>query len=156
MWLNNSWEEIAEVVQESENKNIFILCNQPMDMKNAVCKVLSDPDIPNITTDTVEKCSAYIFNDQLYAASGDDYVKFIDKEMEENRRTRKKFGEYSANGLSADQLKYIISARGNNDGTCCCCGRKMEKKELIIVDNSSEQTKEKYAKIINVVLQRML
>ena len=51
MWLNNSWEEIAEVVQESENKNIFILCNQPMDMKNAVCKVLSDPDIPNITTD---------------------------------------------------------------------------------------------------------
>lgn len=151
MWLNNSWEEIAEVVQESENKNIFILCNQPMDMKNAVCKVLSDPDISNITTDTVEKCSAYIFNDQLYAASGDDYVKFIDKEMEENRRTRKKFGEYSANGLSADQLKYIISARGNNDGTCCCCGRKMEKKELIIVDNSSEQTKEKYAKIINVV-----
>lgn len=150
LWADSGMHEIATVDNyETETNKLLILCDEDYEWKNAICRVL---EIILVDKDIVEKCKAYLPNNQYYAIQGTEYIDVTNKDYMGNVYYRRVDNEIiNSSKMKCADIKQIITARGNNDKKCCCCGSKLVHEYLIIVQNSCEDTKEEYANIVNVV-----
>lgn len=153
--LNENLFKEFGLTKNSNNKEIIIVCNDRLDYKESIKKVLGNEFKANTF---IEKFEAFIPENQSYAIYGEEYDNITGKYCELNTRNKKIRGVYADlfKDYRANILKSIITARGNNDGICCCCGKKMntDDMQLIITTNINYKTKNEYPQVVEVVCKK--
>jgi hypothetical protein len=144
--------EIASIDKnvDSSASKLVILSDEDQEWKKAICTIL---EFVKNDKDIVEKCSAYIPNNQCYSIQGEKYNSIADiVDYKGNIYSRRiENGLLNSSNMKCEDMKRVITARGNNNNRCGCCGNGLNEQFLIIVQNSCEDTKEDYPSISNVV-----
>ena len=146
----SGWKEISTAAGNDHNENVIVFIGE-LDWKEALPLVLREICKED---DAVKKCEAFIPQNQGIAVWGEHFTGIQDSEYAGAQRSRNVFLSECASAMSVEQLKYIITARGNNNNSCGCCGtplKSQESQKLIIVANGSPETNKDYPHIINVV-----
>lgn len=147
LYNGESWQ--IATVNNFLPKELIIICDESFEWKETICRVL---ELVTQNKDIVEKCKAYLPNNQYYAIQGMEYHEITDKYHVGNIHNRKiDVSILGFKDMNCKDMKQIITARGNNDNRCCCCGKKLFDKYLVVVQNNCEETKEEYTNITNVV-----